>query len=192
MMALPALASGLGMSAATASALSTAAAVVGGVSSFAESRYQAGVARNNSIIATQNANAALHTGAIEAQEQDLLASGELGNMLAQSGASGLVSGQGSMALRTRGAEQLANRDRGYITYGAETQAAGYRQQSKDYAAEAKGHNRAALFGIVEAGLNINSSMISSATQVKEGSARAIIGGRSVAATSPTRPRMRPA
>lgn len=170
MQAIPALFAKMGI---TAAAASTASAVIGGISTLASSMFQARVAKNNAAIAESNAQRAIQEASVKAQDQDIAARAEMGQMLASAGASGLSMGTGSLALQRKATEELAARDRGYTTYAGEAEAAGYKQQAQDFRTEAAGARMSGLFGLVSSGLDIAGSMISSASTVNAATARSI-------------------
>lgn len=170
MQALPLLfAGGKGL----ATVASIAGTAVSGFAAFSQAQYQSRVAANNAAVAEQNAVRARQEAAIHAQDQDLQASMEIGQMLAAQGASGLSLGVGSMGLRRKSAEELAAKDRGYTIYAGETKAAAYGQQAEDFRAESSAASSAGKFGLLGTAIGFGDSLISRATKVNAKTARRI-------------------
>ena len=175
--AIPAALSALGVS---ATAATTASAVVGGIAAISAASYKAKVAQNNATIATQNAERTRFETQVANQEQDQAAKADIGQLLASGGASG---GVGSMGLRRKSAEELSARDRAYTTYAGETRAAGFQQQANDFTSSASAARSEGVFGALGAGLDIGGSLVSGASTVNPATASRITGS--------TRPRARP-
>ena len=178
--AIPAALSALGVS---ATAATTASAVVGGIAAISAASYKAKVAQNNATIATQNAERTRFETQVANQEQDQAAKADIGQLLASGGASGLALGVGSMGLRRKSAEELSARDRAYTTYAGETRAAGFQQQANDFTSSASAARSEGVFGALGAGLDIGGSLVSGASTVNPATASRITGS--------TRPRARP-
>ena len=155
-------------------ALQVGATVVGTMGAIQQSNYQSQVALNNQAIAEENARRVIFESQIEAQETDIEARGELGQLLAQQGASGLSLGSGSFALRRKGLEELAAKDRGFIRSQGEVRATRHRQQASDFAGEsamAKASGRGAL---VSGAFDIGTSLVSGASRVNVAKARSLV------------------
>lgn len=157
-------------------ALPIISAIVGTVSTVSSAMFQAQVAKNNAVVAENNANRSVQEAAVAAQEGDQAANADLGQMLAQAGASGLTLNTGSMGLKYKSASELAARDRGYTIYKGASEAAGYRQQANDFRTEAGGARSSAMFGLVGGALDVGGSLISRKTKVNNDTARKITGG----------------
>lgn len=156
-------------------ALKVGGAAFGLVSTLASSNYNAQVAANNVQIAESNAERSVQRAAVEAQEQDVQARGELGAMLASAGASGLNLGSGSALLRRKSAEELAAKDRGFIAFEGQSKAAQFKQQATDIRDEAALAKQQSFFSTIGQGINIGTSLVSGATKVNEITARGIRG-----------------
>lgn len=161
-------------------ALPIIGAVVGGVggvvqatSSASASRFQAKVAQNNAIIAKNNSDRVLQETAINTRDQDTAAAGELGDLLANMGASGFAQGTGSQALRRSTGEILAGRDRTYSAAAGRSQSDAYLQQSQDFKTESNGHKSAARNAMLSGFLDVASSAISGAGRVNQRKAQSL-------------------
>ena len=190
MQALPALLAGGGAAAAGGAAATTAGAIgltqagtalgaLGGVVStigaVQQQRFQQQVALNNAQIAEQNAAREVQRASMEAQEADVRARGELGQLIADAGASGLNLNSGSSFLRRRSLEQLAAKDRGFIVAEGEARAQAQKQIAQDERAGAAQSGRAAILEGIGGGLDIGTTLISGASKVNRIRARAIRG-----------------
>jgi hypothetical protein len=99
-------------------------------------RYQAAVARNNQIIAQQNAGYAAQAGAVEAQARDRRNAAVAGSILAGQGASGIdVASTSSKEVRDS-QEQLGRLDTQTIMARALLQSRSYTQEAANQGAEA--------------------------------------------------------
>jgi hypothetical protein len=201
MQAIPLLLTTAGVSASTAATVGTLATIATGVAATATAvqgarlegqaqvsaaNYQRQVSLNNATIATNNAERTRLETQVANQQQDQEAKADIGQLLAQGGASGLTLGVGSMGLRRKSAEQLASRDRAYTNYAGATKAAGFDQQSADFTASAAASEREAGFAKAGAKINIASSLISGASKIDYGRFGSVTGS----SRSPTRPRAR--
>lgn len=154
-------------------ATAIAGAVISGVSAFSAARYKAQVSRNNALIADRNATQARKTATINAQEQDLDASQEIGAMIARMGGSGLSLGVGSLGRRVENADELAAKDRANIIFDGDVQSAQFSQQADDFRSNAKSADREALFGLASGAINIGESALSSASRINARKIRAL-------------------
>jgi len=173
MQAIPAFLASTGVSATTA--ISAASAAIGGVSAISQANYQSRVAKNNAVIAANNATQVRQETAVNNMMRDQEARSDIGAMLAQGGASGLSLGVGSMGLRRKSMEELAARDRELSTYAGDTRAAGFDQQSQDFTSEARSARTAGAFNAAGAGINFGSSFISDAPTVNAATSARITG-----------------
>ena len=154
-------------------ALQVGAVALSTVGGIQQSKFQSQVALNNAAIAEDNARRSVFEAQVEAQETDFAARDELGQLLSQQGASGLSLGSGSFALRRKGLEELAAKDRGFIRTQGEVQATRFRQQASDQrsaSAQAKAAGRNAL---ISGAFDIGTSLVSGATRVNTKKARSI-------------------
>jgi hypothetical protein len=99
--------------------------------------YQAQVARNNEIIAAQNAQYAAQAGATQAQAQDLKNRATVGGILASQGASGIDIESGSSQEVRRSAAQLGRLDTETIYSNALQTARSNMAQASNFGAQAK-------------------------------------------------------
>ncbi len=99
-------------------------------------KYQAAVARNNQIIAQQNASQAAQAGAIQAQSRDFRNRAVLGAIEAGQGAGGIdIDSESSKQIR-ESTEQLGRFDTRTVMSNALQQARGYTAQAMNFGAEA--------------------------------------------------------
>lgn len=99
-------------------------------------KYQAQVARNNEIIATNNAQYAAESGAARAQAQDFKNRAALGELESQQAASGLDLESGSNADVRRGARNVARLDTETLYNNALLQVRGAQAQGVGFKAQA--------------------------------------------------------
>lgn len=134
---------------AISTAISTGAAVYGGISANQQAQYQARIAEQNAKIAESNATRALQKGQIDAQEQDALTAQTLGEQESAQSASGLSLHSGSAILTRKTARELGRLDALRTIHDSEMEAHGHRTQAWGYRAEAEGaraEGRASLIG----------------------------------------------
>ena len=123
-----------------------ASAAGGGVSAFgaleqgksqaAMYNYQAGVANLNSQIAKQNADYAVASGEVQAQESGMRTRQQVGGIIAQQGAGGLAIGGGSNARVVSSQQQVGQEDQALIRSNAARTAYGYEVQGVQDTAQA--------------------------------------------------------
>jgi hypothetical protein len=134
-MAAPVAAVGLG-AAGLGSVLSAFGAFQGGQASAAEANYQAGVAKMNQDIATQNANYATYAGEVQAQQQGIKTSQMIATTKAEQGAGGLdVSSGSNVAVRTS-EYNVGQEDIALVRSDAAKRAYGYEVEGVQYGAQA--------------------------------------------------------
>lgn len=137
----------MGVGAGTAAAISvaatvasTAVGVIGAISSAnaqaADANYKAQVARNNSIVAGQNAQYSIQAGQEKAQEESLKGRERQGRVTAGLAANGLDVSSGTPAdiRETQKESDVLSTQR--VVDAAALQAYGYRTQSTNFSAEA--------------------------------------------------------
>lgn len=128
---------------------SLATTLVGGavqtIGAIQQSKYQAAVANMNARIEEQNAQRAVERAGIEAQNQDRINAGILGEQISEQSGSGLSARSGSFALGRKSARELARLDtlnvaqQGFLdAFNARTRAANFRAEAS--AAKASGRN----------------------------------------------------
>jgi hypothetical protein len=131
-----------------APALALVGSVVSGITGFIgsmqqasaakqQANYQAAVARNNQIIADQNAARTAQAGAVQAQNKDLRTRQVLGQIDAAQGASGVgLESESSQDVR-RSAQQLGRLDAQTTLDNALLTARGQQTQAMNFGAEAQ-------------------------------------------------------
>lgn len=184
MMALPALASAIGIGGAAAGAataattlgtistgLSIAGSIAGVATSLNQASYQAGVARNNEKIAKDNAALSIVNAQKENQQRGLAAAAEMGDLLSSQASSGLSLGSGSYALARKSQALLAQKDSSIVAEEGSSRATNYLQSAGDAAADAAGAKASAGFSLFSGALGIGTSAISGAAKVSKSTAR---------------------
>ncbi len=137
------------------SILSLGSTLIGGVFSFVggqqqaaaqkdAANFQAQVARNNQIIAQQNATYARQAGAAEAQTQGLRTAAVVGAEEAAQGSSGIDLTTGSPREVRRSTTELGQLDAANITQNAELRARGAEVQASNFGASAQLYSQQAL------------------------------------------------
>lgn len=140
-----------------------AGAAVKGVSGFTAARYRARVAKNNAAIYTDNADRIQQEAGVSAQDNDIRAAGEIGQLLAVQGASGVDMTSGS-ALRARvSAYKLASRDRGYTIAAGEAAATRALQGAADEQGKARQAASAGIFSLISGALGVGSAVVNGQT-----------------------------
>ena len=149
---------------------SVAGTVVSAMSANAAAEAQAEIARQNQMIAEENARRAIERSQIEGQERDLENSVLFGQQVAVQSASG-VSGRSQLLARSS-ARKLGRLDTLRIRQAGEIEAYNFRLQAHDFAAaaeiaKAEGKN-SLLAGFIQSigGLTAGASEISKAKAVK--------------------------
>lgn len=102
----------------------------------ANADYQAQVAKNNQITATQNANYALQAGRVQEQAQRQKEAQTQGAIRAAEGANGLDVNSGSNAQIQVGAAEIGEQDALTVRNTAARRAYGYQTQASDFGATA--------------------------------------------------------
>lgn len=123
------------------SAISTVAGVVGSIqqanAASAQAEYQAGVARNNQIIADQNARYSVAAGEAQAQAQDLKNRSIGGAIEAAQGASGLALDSPTLRDVREGADQIGRLDTATIMSNALLRSRAASTQALNFGAESE-------------------------------------------------------
>ena len=110
--------------------------VMQGMAGAASANYQAQVAKNNQIIAEQNADYAQQVGLREEEAFNVKASQVLASQAAAQGASGFDMAVGTPRFVRRGSKMLAKLDALTIRSNTEREVQGFEAQATNYAAEA--------------------------------------------------------
>lgn len=145
-----------------ATAVSVASGIVGTISAVQQANFNQKLAARNATIAEDNARRSIYEGQLKAQQADLDASQEMGQLLARQSVSGLTGK--TYALQRKSLRELASRDRGTIRFEAESLAQRYRQQGQDFQIEAAGERSAKSFAILSGLGDVGSSLISGAAK----------------------------
>jgi hypothetical protein len=168
----------LGLSAATLASISTGASIAGGVTSAAGAvlggigasnaySYKAQVARNNAIIAKQNATYARAAGETEQVNQGLKDRYGMGRLLTGQAANGLDVNSGS-ALDVRTSQASINvENQMMIRNNASRKAFGYDVEAMNFGSEAAMDEQAGTNALISGGLNAGGSLIGSASSVSD-------------------------
>lgn len=108
-----------------------------GQATAASDRYAAGVARNNQIIADQNARRAVQVGRVQAQAQDMRNAQRYGAIVAAQGASGVDTESGSSKEVRDAASRLGRLDTQTVMDSAEERARAYNVQAQGFGAQSE-------------------------------------------------------
>lgn len=118
----------------------TAAGAIGaigqGQAAAAQANYQAQVARNNAIVAQQNANYAIASGEAKATDEGMKERARAGAVRAALAASGLDVNSGSSADVQEGSARTGQTNIERVRQEAQLRAYGYRSQATNFGAEA--------------------------------------------------------
>lgn len=106
-----------------------------GQAASAAAKYQAGVARNNQIIADQNARYAVAAGESQAQAQDFKNRALVGAIEAAQGASGISLDSPTLADVRAGESQIGRLDTATIMQRALLQERSYEQEASNFGAQ---------------------------------------------------------
>lgn len=117
--------------------VSAGGAIAGGQSQAAMYQYQAGVAQMNQQIMKQNADWAVASGEVSAQEKGMETRYKIGETIAQQGAGGLAIGSGSQGRVVDSERQLGQYDEALIRSNAARQAYGYEVEAAKFGAESQ-------------------------------------------------------
>lgn len=117
-------------------ALSAFGTIQQGFAAQQAANYQAEVARNNAIIADQNARAAKDAGMARAEAQGMKTAALAGRVKASQAASGVDVNSGSAVDVQQGTRQIGLLDAETVLHNAELDAYGYRTTAQNYRAQA--------------------------------------------------------
>jgi hypothetical protein len=148
--------------------ISAVGAIQAGQSQKAEADYQAAVARNNKVIADQNAVYEVQAGQVEEQASRMKYGEVLGEEKAQQGASGIQTESGS-APKVRQTTQLMSEldaatiadNAAYRAYGLRTQGTNFESQARLYEFQGKQAETASFFNAAGSIIGGFSSMVGS-------------------------------
>jgi hypothetical protein len=127
--------------------------------------YAAQVARNNELVATQNANYALAAGQQKAQTESLKGAATGGRIKAAQAASGIDINTGSALRVQQGQREQAQLDTETVLNNAELQAYGYRTQAANYKAQSELDTAEAEQAPIGAGIGAAGGFLGSASGV---------------------------
>lgn len=128
-------------------------------------QYKAQVARNNAIIAERNAAAAVDSGGVAGQTNDLKTKNLLGQQLVTQAANGLDVNSGSNLEVRQSAADLGRLDTMTILNNAAKQSAGFKAQGVNFESEAKLSNASAEYAQDAGDINVMSSLLGAAGSV---------------------------
>lgn len=141
--------------------LTVSSAAVEGINSIQQGNYQAAVAKNNAVIAEQNAAAEALAAQREQLRSDKDYAARYAEQVAMAGASGLDLNSSSFVrgrMLTRRTGRQASRD---INDAGRVRAQGFQQETANFRAEGSAAKRQGIFGAVGAGLGAASSIMGS-------------------------------
>jgi hypothetical protein len=150
------------------SGLSTLMGAIGGISqgnaAAAQANYQAQVARNNQLIAQQNAEYASNVGETQAQAQDLKNRQQLGQIAAAQSASGLSFDSPTMQDVRTGSANVLRMDTVNTAQNAQLRSRAYDAQAANYGAQADLYGSAASDARRAGTFNAFGSLLSGGSQ----------------------------
>lgn len=138
-------------------------AVVGGISSMSQARYQAAVATRAAQVQEQNAQRIIAAGQADAQQQDMEAAAAVADDIARSASSGFAVSSPSFVRRRERSRILIEQDRSRIIEDSRLKATNAREQAAASLNEAAAAKKSALFSMLGMGLGVADSMIGGAT-----------------------------
>jgi len=142
--------------------LSAGASVLSGITQMQTQKYQAAVTARNSEIAAANTAKEAAASAEDMAQRDRDATAQIAEMSAAMDASGLATGGGTMLLRRRGLESLADRDRERLASKRATAIEDGMQQSASLSADAAAMRGASKFGFFTTAMSGLTSYLSGA------------------------------
>lgn len=146
-------------------AVGAVGAVGAGQAAAAQSRYQSEVARNNQIIANQNAAYAIQAGEAKATDQAMRERAVAGATRAALAASGMDVNSGSAADVEEGQAKTGQLDVERVRSDAALRAYGYRTQATNFAAESQLERVAARNDLTAGFLKAGGTLLSGAGSV---------------------------
>lgn len=144
---------------------STVGLVSAGEAASSQARYQAQVARNNAIIAEQNATFATESGEQQATESGLKGAANIGHIKTAQAASGLDVNSGS-PVSVRSGQSAANLlDTQTVMHNALLKAYGYQTQATGFTSQAGLDTAASENDTIGAGFGAAGSLLSDASSL---------------------------
>lgn len=129
--------------------------------------YQAGVARNNQIIADNNAQREIDKGRVDEQAKRMQTQALIGSLAASAGGSGFDVNSGSKLEVRKSTADLGDLDALTIRNNALARSDAYKNQSAQFAADAGMKDRAAAYAKSSMGWDIASSAIDMGSSVSD-------------------------
>jgi hypothetical protein len=145
--------------------VSAAGALFGGISGAQASRYQASVAKNNAIIAEQNASYSMEAGEAQAERTSLKGAAQSGQIKAAQAASGVDVNSGSAENVQISQKEVNQLDTDTTLNNAQLQAYGYRTQAANDEAQAALDKSQANNDLIGGGLNAAGSLLGNASSL---------------------------
>ena len=127
---------------------STASSVVGGIGAYQQGAYQSAVAKNNAIIAGNNANAASQAGTQQEELSRLRSGQQTAATIAGEAASGIDVGSATPQALKSANELAGDLDAQTIRYNTARSVYGYRLEQSQYTAEAANAKQAGFNGLI--------------------------------------------
>lgn len=150
-------------------AFNVASDIMGGFAKAGQLNAQAQIARNNAIIARQNAIGALGAGEARAEIQGLRNRAQMGALKAGQAAAGVDVNTGSAADVRASAAMLGMHDMMTIRSNAARQAYGYETQALGQELQSKLYRKGAKIAPWEGGFNALGSLIGGSSKLSEAS-----------------------
>lgn len=155
-------------------AATVGSSIIGGVSKFAEGQagasaasYQAAIARNNALIAKQNAQQEIQKGRQQSLLKDMETRSLKGKQIAGMAASGLEVGEGSFGDILQSSDALGKLDKSLILQGASKNAYAYLTQASNFSSEANLYDMKASASQTSGYLGMASSLIGGASSFSD-------------------------
>jgi hypothetical protein len=141
--------------------------IIGGRAQGASASYASQVARNNAIVAEQNAQYAITVGEGQAVQQGMKTGALIGTQKAKQGASGVDVNMGSPAAVRESTAELGRFDELTILSNAMQKAHAFRTQAMNFEAEAGLHSQRASYARTAGMIEGFSSLIGGASSVSD-------------------------
>jgi hypothetical protein len=168
---------------AVAAGLEAASAILGGVSSAESASYGAQVAKNNALIATQNAGYSAGAGSAQTEQEGLKAAAQLGDVRAAAAANNLNVNSGSPAAVQVGQRELGELDTATVANRAAEAVYGYTSQAEGFQAQSSLLSSEVPYDLVGGALKAGGDVAGAAPDIPGASAI----GQSIASGAPSLP-----
>jgi hypothetical protein len=140
---------------------------VSGLAQMQNSNYQAAVATQNADLLRQQTERETFAANQDIADQDVAARGEIADLVAQMGSSGINANTGSLMFRRAGAEFLVARDRERLGQKRDIALENGKRQEASQRAEAKALKRSGRLALLGTAINAGSSFLSGATMLND-------------------------